>query len=275
MISERLLSFPETVPQVIDWVREVQQRWEATPTLEIDRQKLKHLAVICDGNRRAAKARGLQPFFGHQVGLEVVKGIAKACRRWGIQTGTVWLWSTENWEREKQQVEFIMNLARLNLQDDKFLEELCQNETRFTHLGRKDRLPEVVSEGLRQWEEKTAGFTRHRLNIGIDYGGLDETARAFVIMVKAIRGGILSPESILASPQTILGFLDTVGQPLPDLVIRTGMKEGGPLHTSGFMPLQTADSVWWFSPVLFPDLTPQDILVPIQQFLRYERRFGK
>jgi undecaprenyl diphosphate synthase len=109
----------------------------------------------------------------------------------------------------------------------------------------------------------------------MDYGGLDEAARAMVKMLEAFEEGALNPEMIKENPQVILGFLDTATQVLPDLVIRTGAKKEEIPHTSGFMPLQTAYAGWVFLPDLFPDLTPESLLLPIKEFLEYERRRGR
>lgn len=257
------------------WLSEIEARWQDIPEFEVNPERLGHLAIICDGNRRAAQERGLHPYFGHRAGVEVIRGVAKAGREWEIRTLTFWAWSTENWEREQAQVEFVMSLAERFLPEERFLEELRQNEVRFTHLGRKDRLPETVEKTLEDLERQTAHFDRYHLNLAMDYGGLNEIARAVGKMLDGLRGKTLDPELIQENPQIILGFLDTAGQVLPDLVIRTGVKEGEVPHTSGFMPLQTAYSGWVFLPDLFPDLTPQTLLQPITEFIDYERRFGR
>jgi undecaprenyl diphosphate synthase len=266
---------PELLLSVEEWIAQIESTWRNIPEFKVDHRKLKHLAIICDGNRRAAQERRLQPYFGHQAGIETVKGIARACREWNIQTLTFWLWSTENWEREKAQVEFIMNLGRRYAKDEEFIQELCYNQVRFTHLGRKDRLPPDVRDGLGNWERQTADFERFRLNLAIDYGGEDEMVRAIVGIIREIQGGRLSGEEILGNPRLISEFLDTKTQPPPDLVIRTGTRRDEIPHTSGFMPLQASYAAWIFLPDLFPNLAPQILLKPIKEFLGYERRFGR
>jgi len=257
------------------WLDEIGDRWKNIPPFMVNSERLKHLAVICDGNRRAAKERGLNPYFGHRAGIEVIKGIARACRQWNIKTLTFWTWSTENWEREKGQVKFVMDLAEKFLSDTKFFNELTENQVKFTHFGRRDRLPDSIIETLKNLENQTAKFNQYRLNLAMDYGGVDEMARAIARIFESFKQGIANPEMIERNPQAILGFLDTASQVLPDLVIRTGVKEGEIPHTSGFMPLQTAYSGWIFLPDLFPNLTPQTLLPLIRTFLNYERRKGK
>ena len=268
--------FSELPRSIEEWIAQIETTWQNIPEFEVDPEKLKHLAIICDGNRRAAKdERGFHPWDGHQAGVEVIKGISRAAREWGIHTLTFWFWSTENWEREPDQVDFIMGLAEKFLPEKELLEELRQNEARFTHLGRRDRLPKLVLKALNDLERQTANFSRYNVNLAMDYGGLDEIRRATGKMLDGLMEGTIDPQLLKENPQGILGFLDTAGQALPDLVIRTGVKEDETPHTSGFMPLQTIYSGWVFLPDLFPDLTPQGLLKPIQEFLKYERRFGR
>ena len=257
------------------WLSEIETCWEKIPEFQVDPEKLRHLAIICDGNRRAAQERGLHPYLGHRVGIEVIKGIARVCRSWNVQTLTFWIWSTENWEREQQQVNFVMELAEEFLSQKEFLEELKENKVKFNHLGRKDRLPAPILKILGDLERQTSNFDCYHLNLAMDYGGLDEMVRAVQKMFEGFAQGRFNPEILKTTPQAILGFLDTANQGLPDLVIRTGVKEGEIPHTSGFMPLQTAYSGWAFLPDLFPNLAPQTLLKPIQEFLEYERRFGR
>lgn len=257
------------------WLKEITNRWQAIPQFQADPEKLQHLVIICDGNRRAAQERMLPLEFGHLAGTEVIRGISRACRGWEIRDVTFWTWSTENWQRDAEQVEFVMNLAARLLSDPKLLEEFNHHNVRFTHLGRKDRLPPPVSRVISNLERQTATSDGYRINLAMDYGGLDEVARGVGKIIEAVQTGSLNPEMIKVNPQVILGFLDTANQVLPDLVIRTGVKKGEVLHTSGLMPLQTAYSGWVFLADLFPDLTPDSLLSPIQDFLEYERRFGR
>ncbi|MGI6776377.1 MAG: polyprenyl diphosphate synthase [Patescibacteria group bacterium] len=257
------------------WLEEIKARWEKSPDFKIAQGKLGHLAIICDGNRRAAKARGFDPYFGHRAGIEVIQGAARVCRKWGVRTITFWVWSTENWEREEKQVKYIMNLAARFLADSQLRREIIENKVKFTQIGRRDRLPPKVREALAGLEEETKSFTDYRLNLAMDYGGLNEVARAIVKIGEATRKEKLLFEKILKNPQLIFNYLDTAGQALPDLVVRTGVDRGELPHTSGFLPLQTSYACWAFSPVYFPDLSPQNLLLEIRKFLGYRRRLGK
>ncbi|MBP8591594.1 di-trans,poly-cis-decaprenylcistransferase [Candidatus Shapirobacteria bacterium] len=257
------------------WIGEVETRWGKAPEFNLPQEKLKHLAIICDGNRRAAQSRQLDPYFGHRVGIEVIRGVARACQKWGLKTITFWVWSTENWEREKEQVKYIMNLAARFLVDSDLRREIIENKVKFTQIGRRDRLPPKVKEALISLEKETENFTDYQLNLAMDYGGLDEVARAIFKIGKKLNKDKPLLGKIFKNPQLIFGYLDTAGQALPDLVIRTGVKAGELPHTSGFLPLQTAYSCWSFSPVYFPDLSPEVLLTEIKKFLNYQRRLGK
>lgn len=263
-------------PQNLElWLSEVENSWKNIPEFFVDSSRFKHLAIICDGNRRAAKERGLNPWDGHRIGVETIKGIMRAGKKWGISNLTFWTWSTENWKRNSDQVNFVMGLASRFLSDGKALKTLVDNEARLIHLGRKDRLPDKVRDSLDFLETQTAGFNHFILNLALDYGGMDEISRAVSRILRAFESGTLSVADIQTNPNLILPFLDTAGQPPPDLVIRTGNIEGEIPHTSGFMPLQTAYSAWKFLPDLFPELTSNILIESIQEYLDYEMRQGK
>lgn len=167
------------------WVEDVTQKWQQISPYKVESDKLKHLAIICDGNRRAALSLGLEPpFLGHLAGVEVIKGIAKAARAWEIPFLTFWTWSTDNWRRDQKQTNFVMELARQHLSQKDFLKELLENEARFTHLGRKDQLPPVLQRTLNKLEESTKHLNHFRLNLAMDYGGIDEILRAIAKMQK-------------------------------------------------------------------------------------------
>ncbi len=257
------------------WLSSVEESWGVIPEFKVDTAKLQHLAIICDGNRRAAEKRGLNPWTGHRIGVEVIKGIMEAGKEWGVKHLTFWAWSTENWKRDQAQVGFVMNLAAKYLQDEQAINKLIEQRARFTHLGRKDRIPQEVRQAIDGLERKTSGFSDRYVNLALDYGGLDEAGRGIAKMIEWINKGKLSAGEIMTNPGVILGFLDTGDQTAPDLVVRTGMETEEIPRTSGFMPLQTAYSGWKFIPELFPDLTPEVLLGCIKDFLGYERRLGK
>ncbi len=257
------------------WIALVENNWKNIPEYKVDEERFRHLAIICDGNRRAAIKKGLNPWYGHRVGLEVIRGVIEAGRIWGIRHLTFWTWSTENWKRDEKQIGYVMGLATKYLRDEEATKKLFEYRVKFTHFGRKDRLASDVLSAINDLEERTALFSDYYLNLALDYGGLDEAGRAVARMMEEGIGGRLLPKEVADNPQKILEFLDTKGQPQPDLVIRTGAQEEEVLHTSGFMPFQSAYSGWAFVPDFFPDLTPQHLLGEIQKFTDYERRIGR
>lgn len=266
----------ETERDLEGWLSEIELCWRQVPKFTVEPEKLKHLAVICDGNRRAALARGLPELFGHRAGVEMIKGIARAGREWGIQTLTFWVWSTENWQRDREQIDYVMGLAQGHLSQTGFLKELHKSRVRFIHLGDIRGLPDGIANTLVRLEEATRDFGDFRLNLAMNYGGVDEVTRAIYRMSVTARIGGLGTDALFDNSREVLvKFLDTAGQPNPDLVIRTGMGEGEMFRTSGFMPVQTEYSVWDPIPDFFPNLTPERLLRSIQDFLGYQRRMGR
>jgi undecaprenyl diphosphate synthase len=257
------------------WLEKVKNEWNMIPDFRVDAKWLSHLALICDGNRRAASLREYNPWVGHRMGVEVIYGILEAGRKWGITNLTFWTWSTENWKRDAAQTKFVMELASTYLKDSRTLDNLIKHQVRFTHFGRKDRIPVGVKEAIEYLESETINFDKLYLNLALDYGGLDETARGIAQITEWILKGKLTQTELLTNPGIILGALDSHDQPNPDLVIRTGVSEGEIPHTSGFMPLQTTSSSWKFIPELFPDLTPNILLNQIKEHLNYNKRLGK
>ncbi|GAB4145860.1 MAG: isoprenyl transferase [Candidatus Promineifilaceae bacterium] len=257
-----------------EWLSQIEANWSDIPELNHGPNKIKHLAVICDGNRRAANNKGLSAQHGHRMGVEVIKGIAKACRQWDIPHATFWTFSTENWQRQGDQVNFLMSLAARYLRDEEAIAEIINNQTRFVHLGRKDRLSRSILTSIKRLEERTAMFNRYYFNLALDYGGVDEVGRAATKIAEAIRRGELAADALTRNPNLIYDYLDTAGQPLPDLVVRTGVHIGDIPHTSGFMPLQTSYAGWSFLPDYFPDLTPHKLALAIDEFYDAQMRFG-
>ena len=220
-----------------------------------------HIAIIPDGNRRWAKERSLSTFEGHKKGYQVGIEVARACRQFGIHTLTFWGFSTENWQRSKEEVAYLMRIYEMFI--DQHLAEAKRDGVRIIHLGRKDRLPKRLIEKLKKAEKETVGNTKHIFNLALDYGGRDEIVRAI--------NKWHSKEKI--TEDEFAKFLDTAGQPYPypDLIIRTS----GEKRLSGFLPWQGEYAELYFFKKHFPDLTPADIKKAILEYSRRERRFGK
>lgn len=224
-----------------------------------------HIAMILDGNRRWARARGLEPWQGHYYGYKAVNELSKATRHLGVHTFTVWAFSTENWERPQKEVDAIMDLLRKALKEKE--KEFHKDKVALVHLGRKDRLPEDIQKEMARIEADTTKYASNSIfNLAVDYGGRDEIVRA---AQKIVKEGI-SAEKI--DEKTFEKYLDTAGQPYPnpDLFIRTS----GEQRTSGLMPWQLAYTEFYFEPEHLPDFTPDKLKAAILDFSRRRRRFG-
>jgi len=224
--------------------------------------RLKHLAVIPDGNRRWAREQGLAPHEGHLRGVQVVKMIVRTCRRQGIPYLTLWAFSSDNWSRTRMETDILMRIFEKGILDN--TRELVESGVRIRHVGRKDRLPAKVREAMQMMERQSEANDALTLNVAMDYGGRDEILRA---CRKAISTGV-DPDAL--TEEKFSSLLDTADQPDPDLLIRTS----GEGRTSGLMPWQCAYSELLFLQKMFPELTEEDIDSAIEQFGKRKRRFG-
>lgn len=221
-----------------------------------------HIALICDGNRRWAKQRGLPSMEGHRAGFDKVVKIAKASREFGVKYLTVWMFSTENWYRDESEVTYLMDLFRRSF--TKFGKSFHKDKVRFTHLGRKDRLPKDIVEMLLQMEEDTKNYDKYFLNLALDYGGQDEILRA---IKKGTESGLDMTDLSTKQFETLL---DTSDFPPPDLIIRTS----GEQRLSGLMSWQSAYSEYYFTAVNLPDFDAQELYAAILEYSYRNRRFG-
>lgn len=221
-----------------------------------------HIALICDGNRRWAKSKGLPTYYGHKKGFDQLVKLSRNSRELGIQYLTLWMFSTENWKRDKQEVDYLMNLFRRKFVS--FRKEFATNQVRFRHLGRKDRLPKDIVKTLQEMEEETKEHTKYFLNIALDYGGRDEILRA---LKKASKLG-KNIQSI--SDEEFSSLLDTAGIPDPDLIIRTS----GEQRLSGLLSWQSAYAEFYFPHVLLPDFTEDELKLAILDYSNRTRRYG-
>lgn len=234
---------------------------------EIDRKKLPlHIAIIMDGNGRWATKRGLPRTYGHRAGVESLRDIVRICSDLGIRILTVYAFSTENWKRPRDEVNFLMNLLVEYLNRE--LEELYKNGVRINHLGSLQNLPPAVLKALQTGVERTRDNKGLTLNVALNYGGRQEIVDAVKSVVADVIEGRLSPDSI--EEKTISERLYTAGQSDPDLLIRLA----GDFRVSNFLLWQFAYTEFYISPVMWPDFRRIDLLNAILDFQRRERRFG-
>ncbi len=222
-----------------------------------------HVAIIPDGNRRWARKHNLPVFIGHQKGFQSLKKIIKKSFQIGIKVVTIWGFSTENWKRDKEEIENLMKLFKKII--DFYLKEALKNQIRLIHLGRKDRLDKILIKKIIDAEEKTKKFNKNYLCIGLDYGGQDEILRAINQIIKTKINFI--------NEEVFNQYLDTkdLPYPYPDLIIRTS----GEQRLSGFLLWQAVYSELIFVKKYLPEFTIKDFQNCIKEYSHRKRRFGQ
>lgn len=233
--------------------------------MTLDPQKLpRHVAIIMDGNRRWAKQHGWNPIEGHRfVTDNVIEPLVDRCIELGITHLTLWAFSTENWERDKAELEGMMKLFRYGLQ--KKTETLFKKGVRIRVLGELERFPKDIAETSRRWIEQTKDNDKLNLTFALNYGGRDEIVRAVNRFLRENPGATQIDEPSFGQ------YLDTDGMPDPDLIIRPG----GQLRLSGFLPWQSVYSELYFSDVLMPDFDAAEFDRALEDYQSRQRRFGR
>jgi undecaprenyl diphosphate synthase len=234
---------------------------------EIDKQTLpKHVAIITDGNGRWAKKRGLPRTAGHAAGMRRVRETIRAANDLGIEVLTFYSFSTENWKRPKEEVDYLMKLPVEFLKTD--LQELVNRNVRVQMLGEKRQTPTFTQEALAEFEDKTKHNTGMILNFAINYGSRDEILSMIHQIIDDLELGNISKEDI--SEQVVSDRLLTKGLPDPDLVIRSS----GEIRISNFLLWQIAYSEFWFTEALWPDFSKEMFFQAIREYQRRSRRYG-
>ncbi len=225
-----------------------------------------HVAVIMDGNGRWAANRGWPRLVGHRKGAERVRELVEACPDIGIRYLTLYAFSTENWKRSTEEVLGLMSLFARYIRRE--ADRMKREGVRMRFIGDRARLEPKLQKLIDWIETETAGNDRVHVSIALNYGGRDEILRAAARMAKDVAAGHLSADDI--SEATFAAQLDTSAIPDPDLVVRTS----GETRVSNFLLWQAAYSEYVFTPVLWPDFTPQTMIEILQDFTQRERRFG-
>lgn len=221
-----------------------------------------HLGFILDGNRRWAKERGLPAFFGHKKGIENVKKIVFYAQKLGVKIVTAYGFSTENWNRSKKEIDYLMRLFEGFL--DKHLQEFHQRGIKVRHLGSLKKLPASLAKKIREAMTLTKSNQRMIFNAALNYGGRDEIKRT---VQKLIKKGYSARR---ITSDLINKNLDTAGLPDPDLIIRTS----GEQRLSGFLLWQAAYSELYFAQVHWPDFDEKEMDKAIEEYSKRQRRFG-
>lgn len=228
----------------------------------------RHVALIMDGNRRWAKSKGRSSFEGHKKGEEMIEPIIDEAIRMGIPYLTFWAFSTENWLRSKKEVSFLLDLFRNNLH--KKVDSFHRKNVRINVIGNISMFPPDIAQKTEQWMEKTKNNNKITVNIALSYGGRDEILRA-IYRLRENFIPIKSGSNFKLKEEEFEKYLDTSGQPDPDLLIRTG----GEKRISGFLLWQLEYTEIYFTDVLWPDFGPAEFQKAIKEYGRRKRRFGK
>jgi undecaprenyl diphosphate synthase len=226
----------------------------------------RHVAIIMDGNGRWAKARGLPRTAGHRRGVETVRDTVRAAGELGIEYLTLFGFSTENWKRPADEVNFLMGLLRQYLRAE--LETLAREGARLRVLGDREGLAADIVEMIRAAEERTHANRRIHVSIALNYGGRADIVQAARHLATAVRGGSLDPAAI--DEDMLDRHLLTRELPDPDLLIRTG----GDQRISNFLLWQSAYTELVFCSSLWPDFSKGDLQQAITDFRSRERRYG-
>lgn len=226
----------------------------------------RHVAVIMDGNGRWAKQRGLPRIVGHHTGMKAVKKVTIAADELGVEVITMYAFSTENWKRPRDEVDFLMKLPQEFLAIE--LDELIKKNVRVRMTGVKDGLPDHTLSAVEEAVERTKGNTGLILNFALNYGSRNEMVTAMRDMYKDIQSGQITPEDI--REETFGGYLKTAGLPDPDLLIRTS----GELRLSNFMLWQLAYTELYFSDLYWPDFSERDFYEAVGHYQKRSRRYG-
>lgn len=229
--------------------------------LAAERKLPEHIAIIMDGNGRWAKKRSLPRTAGHAAGSKKFKEIARYCNKIGIKYLTVYAFSTENWRRPKEEVDAIMNIFRDYLRDSA---NFKSENIMLRFIGDRSGMPEDIVKLMEQAEYDSKEATGLRVYMAINYGGRDELVHA----VRDIINEGIKAEDI--TEDTISKRIYTKDYPDPELIIRPS----GEYRLSNFLIWQSAYSEFWFSNVLWPDFTPDDLEQAIDDYNNRNRRFG-
>lgn len=228
----------------------------------VEETALKHIAIIMDGNRRWAKERFLPSAMGHREGVNALKRTLSACNDYGIKYLTVYAFSTENWNRSKDEVEFLMKLLFQTLKDE--ILDLNKNEIKVKFIGDLSALSESLQNLLYETENDTKDNQGVNLQVAFNYGSKNEIVNA---VKKIIKDGI-KVEDI--NEDLISGYLYTANIPDPDLLIRTG----GEMRISNFLTYQSAYSEILVLEKYWPQFDEDELANAVIEFKRRNRRFG-
>lgn len=226
-----------------------------------------HIAIVMDGNGRWADSRGLPRIDGHKAGVESVKKMIRTCMTKHVGCLSLFAFSSENWSRPVDEVNFLMELFIQSLRKE--LEELNQHGIRMRFTGDRSVLSPALQEQMQEAETMTAKNTQLILNVVVNYGGKWDLVTAAKKMTRAVMAGEFTLDEM--NEAQFEQYLDTYGLPEPDLFIRTS----GELRISNFFLWQLAYTELYFTEVHWPDFGEQELELALESFSKRKRRFGK
>lgn len=227
----------------------------------------RHVAIILDGNGRWAKAKGLPRTAGHTAGAKNVEVVCEEAYNMGIEYLTLYAFSTENWNRSKEEVTALMNLLNQYLKN--CLKTAKKNNMRIRVIGDISRLDPSMQEKICLLEKESASYTGLNLTIAINYGSRDEIVRGIKRMYQDVEEHKLDADAI--SEDTVSKYLDTADLPDPDLMIRTS----GEQRLSNYLLWQLAYAEFYFTPVEWPDFHGEELRKAVEAYENRDRRYGK
>ena len=235
--------------------------------MEFNKENMpKHIAIIMDGNRRWAKAQGKPASFGHKAGAKTLEKIVRYANKIGLEYITVYAFSTENWKRAEEEVNALMMLLQSYLDD--YSKRADSENIKVKILGDITALSQGMQKSIIKCMERTKNNTGVTFNIALNYGGRDEIVKAVQNIAKQAKNNQLEVDEI--NEKTISDNLYTMGQPDPDLVIRTS----GEQRLSNFLPWQVVYAEFLFVEKNWPDFTEQDLYNAIIEYQKRTRKFG-
>ena len=233
----------------------------------MDSKAPRHIAIVLDGNRRYATKIGLRPWKGHEYGIKKLDELLRWCRELGVKELTLYSFSTENFNRNKTEKDFLFNIFKREFNKMRYKDEIFKNKIRINVIGRIGMFPHDIRKSIYGVMEKTKKHKKFIINFALAYGGRQEIVDAVKRIAMLAKNNKINPNKIdegLIEKNLYL-------KDEPDLIIRPG----GEIRTSNFLTWQSTYSEWVFIDKLWPEFTKQDLIECIDDFKRRERKFGR
>jgi undecaprenyl diphosphate synthase len=227
---------------------------------------LKHVAIIMDGNRRWADQKGMPRLLGHREGVKSLKRLVEHVGRAGLKYLTVYAFSSENWQRSTEEVQYLLELFGKVLAEE--FSAVRDNQIKLTFIGQLDKIPPDLAKSLRKAMEATKDNSQLSLQVALNYGSRLEITEAVKKIAASVSSGKVALDEIDES--LVQSYLYTSGIPDPELIIRTG----GDMRLSNYLLWQAAYAEIYITDTLWPDFSPEDFDKAVHEFERRERRYG-